>query len=433
MSDASKPPANPYKRQVAVADLRKGMYVCELDRPWLDSPFLLQGFPIRTDRELEVLRQLCTFVYVDTQRSAWIPPDLPPVSERPPTPRLKIQETPAVLKPPPTEPDRFREDMERAGQVRQFAHDYVLRTLEDVRLGRSIDTKQAREMVTTLANQVVEAPSAMVWMTQLKQRDEYTSQHSVNVCILSLTFGRFLGLEQSVLNTLGLGALLHDVGKLKVPLEILNKPGALRRDEFQIMMSHPEQGHALLARSEDVPAAALDVVLHHHERSDGRGYPHRLTHEQIPFLTKVVSIVDIYDAISSDRIYHDRLSAQEALNRVYRSHGLDRELVESFIRCIGIYPIGALVELTNGQVAVVVGLNEHQRLRPVVMLLREADHTTPTQRRLINLASDVWRATPEAPAIRQVLLPGDIKIDLRALIREQAGMVPGAQTAEHRA
>ena len=432
MTDANTPTPEAHKRKVVVDDLRKGMYVCELDRPWLETPFLLQGFPIRTDHELETLRRLCSFVFVDTERSAFVPPDPAPVSRPPSVARVEVREIPAALKPPSTEPDRFRRDMARAARARKLAHDYVIRTLEDVRLGRGVDTREARKMVAELASQVVEAPSAMVWMTQLKQRDEYTSQHSVNVCILALTFGRYLGLDSPLLSTLGLGALLHDVGKLRVPLEILNKPGALTADEFQVMMSHPVEGHALLVQTNDVPQEALDVVLLHHERGDGRGYPHRLTHEQIPFLTKVVSIVDIYDAITSDRVYHDGLQAQEALSRLYQmaSHGLDRDLVEAFIRCIGSYPIGAVVELTNGQVAVVVGLNEHQKLRPVVMLLRESDHVTPTRRRLINLASEAWRNTPDAPAVRHVLQPSDLGLDLRGLIREQSGLDAEPRPAE---
>lgn len=431
MSDTKRPPGEAYKRRIAVDDLRKGMYVCELDRPWLESPFPLQGFPIHTDRELEALRRLCTYVYIDTERSDLT---IPGASDRPmppPAPRPRLQEKPASLKPPPGEPKAFREALSRAAQVRESTHDYVRRTLEDVRLGHSINTREARRVVTALVSQVVEAPSAMVWMTQLKRRDQYTSIHSVNVCILSLTFGRFLGLEGDLLNTLGLGSLLHDVGKLRVPLEILNKPGPLTTEEFQLMMTHPVVGHGLLRDSDDIPPAALDVVLHHHERSDGRGYPDGLRDQEIPFLTKLVSIVDIYDAISSDRAYHDGLSPQEALSRLYdmSGHGLDRELVEAFIRCIGIYPIGSLVELTTGQVAVVVGLNEKQKLRPLVMLVREADHVTPAEPRLINLASDVWQNVPDAPTVRRVLTPGSLNLDLRAMIHEQ--VKEGRAAARH--
>lgn len=415
-------------------DLRKGMYVCELDRPWLDSPFLTQGFPLRTDRELQTLRELCTYVYVNPERSTvsfrghrTAPPA--PVPE--PVLRLK----PGNLHPPPTDPKTFSEQVVRASRVRHEAHDYILQTLEDVRLGHSINTREARRMVSALANQVVETPSAMIWMTHLKQRDLYTSTHSVNVCILSLTFGRFLGLDKVKLNHVGLGALLHDIGKLRVPLEILNKPSALTHEEFEIMKSHPASGYALVSHDGEIPWPSLDIVLHHHERRDGGGYPDRLTGEQIPFLTRLVSIVDIYDAISSDRAYHDGLSPQETLSRLYDmgGHGLDQKLVETFIRCIGIYPIGTLVELTNGQVALVVGLNENQKLRPVVMLLREADHVTPTERRLINLASEVWHDIPDAPMVRHVLPPGSLNLDLSALIRDYLDQQPDtARSAEAR-
>lgn len=412
-----------------------GMYVCELDRPWLETPFLLQGFPLRTDRELETLRQLCRYVYVDTERSE--PGSIPLRHETSiPLPASKtkvaIRETPANLAPPPTEPARFQDHLKKAARVRHKTHDYLRRTLEHVRLGEMVDTAEAQQLISELVEQVVEAPSAMVWMTQLRNRDEYTSIHSVNVCILALSFGRYLGLDKEMLNTVGMGALLHDIGKLCVPLEVLNKPGALTHEEFEIMKSHPAAGHTLLCEDPNVPVGSLEAVLYHHERGDGRGYPRGLSAEQIPFTARLVSIVDIYDAMCSDRVYHDGLPPQEALSRIYRLGGpaLDRELVEAFIRCIGVYPIGALVELTTGEVAVIVGLNERQKLRPVVQLLLEADQRTPSERRLINLGSSAWRGHKDAPAVQRILEPGALGIDLTALILEQTEQPPSATKPE---
>ncbi|MFN2348503.1 MAG: HD-GYP domain-containing protein [Thioalkalivibrio sp.] len=407
--------------RMLVDDLKKGMYVCQLDRPWLDSPFLLQGFPIHSDRELEVLRQLCVYVFIDPERGHGAQARTPSKPSPSSLPKLEVRESPALLTPPPTEPARFRQQMGRAARVRDRSHDYVRRTMEKVQLGHGVDTDEAREMVSALVEQVVEGPSAMVWMTQLRKRDAYTSIHSVNVCILALTFGRYMGLDTSLLNTLGLGALLHDIGKLRVPLEILNKPGALSPKEFELMKTHPVEGHRLLLEDPNVPPAALDAVLHHHERNDGRGYPDGLGEGQIPVMTQMVSIVDIYDALCSHRAYHDGISAQEALSRLYNmaGTGLDRELIQAFIRCVGIYPIGAVVELTTGQVAVIVGLNENQKLRPVVMLLREADQHTPCARQLMNLGSDVWRQHKDAPAVRRMLDPDELHLDMAGLIREQ--------------
>jgi len=419
--DSNDPRESTRMLRVLTDDLQKGMYVCQLDRPWLDSPFLLQGFPIRTDRELEALRQLCVYVFIDPERGKAAPVRTAPQSNPSPLPKPEIHESPALLTPPPTEPARFRQQLDRAARVRDRSHDYVRRTMEKVQLGHGVDTDEAREMVSDLVEQVVEAPSAMVWMTQLRRRDAYTSIHSVNVCILALTFGRYMGLDTAPLNTLGLGALLHDIGKLRVPLDVLNKPGALSPEEFELMKTHPVEGHRLLLDDPNIPPAALDAVLHHHERNDGRGYPDGLGEGQIPVMTQMVSIVDIYDALCSHRSYHDGISPQEALSRLYdmAGTGLDRELVQAFIRCVGIYPIGALVELTTGQVAVIVGLNENQKLRPVVMLLLEADQHTPCARQLMNLGSDVWRQHKDVPAVRRMLDPDELHLDMAGLIREQ--------------
>lgn len=417
------------KIKVYTTEIEKGMFVCELDRPWLGTPFLFQGFLIRTGTEIRQLQAHCHYVYVDSENSTFDPRSLLKIRmagdamegrrlRPPPRPKPAAQREDASLE---ASYRRFRRHLRRARRVHLKTRRYIDQTLEDVRLGRSVDTEKARELVGELAQQVVESPDALLWLTHLKRRDEYTATHCINVCVLALSFGRFLGLEGKALFPLGLGALLHDLGKMRVPDDVLNKPGRLTEEEFQTMRAHPELGHALLQNSADMPAESLDIVLHHHERLDGRGYPDGLYDPHINRLTKIVSIVDVYDAITSDRAYHDGMSPASALKNMYNwaPNNFDLQLVEGFIRCIGIYPIGSVVQLTTQEVGVIVASNAGHRLRPMILLVLDQDLKPYSQRRLINLASPVWDRDKDRPHIEKVLEPGAFGIDTRPIIEEE--------------
>ena len=211
---------------------------------------------------------------------------------------------------------------------------YIDTALEDVRLGRAVDTQHARMLVAELVDNIVRSPNAVMWLTYLKKRDEYTPIHCVNVCILSISFGRCLALSKVDLTELGLGALLHDLGKMKVPLEILNKPSRLTPEEFELMRQHPTDGYNLARQDDDMPLASLDIIKHHHERKNGQGYPDHFLEFNIPLLTQIAALVDVYDAITSDRCYHDGISPYDALNDIYHwtKNDFNLQLVEEIGR-----------------------------------------------------------------------------------------------------
>ncbi|MCG5525631.1 HD-GYP domain-containing protein [Ectothiorhodospira haloalkaliphila] len=407
------------KQELAATSVRKGMYVCELDRPWQGTPFPLQGFWVETDEQIRYLKENCTIVAVDRDKT--------PDELLQPTPGTRRRTRSAIDRvrkvecdaPPPEALAEIGAQMDRARSVWRDAQHYITEVLEDARLGRSVNTGQVRRVVSHLAEQVVESPNALLWLTHLRERDRYTSLHSINVCILSLSFGRFLGMGRDELEVLGLGALLHDIGKLRVPLEILNCPRRLTAEEFEQMKAHPVLGYALLKRNKDLPEQALQTALCHHERINGAGYPNGHKGDAIPPHARLVAVVDVYDAISSKRVYHDGMTPQDALNIIFRMRGeeLDTELVEAFIRCVGIYPVGSLVELTSGEVGVVVGFNARHRLRPTVMLLLDAEHSPMHTPSLLNLASTAWEAGSSAPAIRSVLEPGSHGIDPHQVVQ----------------
>lgn len=409
------------KTKINVHDLEQGMYVSELDRPWLESPFLFQGFLIDSDELLAQLKQTCEFVYIDIEESiADIRPHLQTLSNSGSSP----DKTDTFKEHKPESKD---EQVDFYGQLRQAkiiydkTRSYIDTALDDVRLGGSVDTKQAKILVGEMAENIARSPNAMVWLTHLKNRDEYTAIHCMNVCILALSFGRYVGLERHELELLGLGALLHDIGKMYVPDEVLNKPGKLTRDEFEIIKRHPVDGHRLLVSKDDMPQVSLDIVLHHHERTDGTGYPAGLTDAQIHKLVKMASIVDVYDAITSDRCYHDGMSPYEGLKNMYNwiEGNFDPESMQQFIKCLGIYPIGSIVELNQGQIGVVVGINEETKLKPVILQVMDKDKQALKMRKLINLASPKWEASGQIMRVERILPATEYDIDIKTIIEQE--------------
>ncbi len=415
--------------KIEVERLRIGMYVAELDRPWLESPFLFQGFPIRNDDELQQLRECCEFVYIDTEQSIeWQPSG---VSPSPVVPARQVRfSTQGVNRKTPRakveykDKERFTQALPEAIMLHSAAKDYIGSVLEDVRLGKSIDTGNARELADRLAENIVKNENAMVWLTQLKNRDEYTSMHSINVCVLSLLFGRFLGLGEEELCHLGLGALLHDVGKMRVPNEILNKPGTLDSGEREIMNRHPELGHAILKGHDDLHPAVLEIALSHHERYDGSGYPRGLKGKVLNQYALIVSIIDFYDAVTSDRAYHIGISPHEALNMMYAeaAKSFPKQLVESFIQCLGIYPIGSLVELESGEVGVVMTVNRQHRLNPILTVVLDGNKQPLPQSKMMNLELLSRNATPKR--IKTILESNAYGIDVRQLILQSNMTAP---------
>ena len=397
--------------------LRKGLYVAELDRPWLESPFLFQGFPINSDEDLQQLREVCRYVYVDPERS-----DAEAIKKLPA--RTSVTVTQAAAERPGPKLDNavrdYREGLVAAHQLREETHGFIQQAMEDARLGHSIDTPSARRLVSALTHKVVHNANALMWLTQLKNQDEYTSIHSLNVSILSIAFGHFLGMEEEQLAVLGLGALLHDLGKMRIDPDILNKPARLTTAEFEQMKQHPQLGYELLRRDDSLPPEVLQIALSHHERNNGSGYTTGTQGAGIPYFVKLASIVDVYDAISSDRCYHRGVSPQETLGIIYKMapNEFDTEIVQSFIQCIGVYPIGSVVELTTGEVGVLVGNNPAQKLKPQVLLVTDGNKLPRPVHTLVNLASRSWEGLIDAPKVARILEAGSYGIDPVRVLRE---------------
>lgn len=406
------------KIKVKVADLRLGMYVADLDRPWLESPFLFQGFILKDEEDLQKVCETCEYVFVDPEKG-----DAPPrENSQPGTAGIKSNIIQWKARPSRKVTVSFHREINRAREAYIDARGQIDTMFTDVRMGRNISISDAKAVVSNMVDSIVRNPDAMQWLTNLRNRDEYTAIHSLNVCIFALTFGRHLGFNNEELNELGVGAILHDIGKMTVPLEILNKEGKLDPEEMKIMKAHAQKGYEILLQSKDqLPETALLVAYSHHERKNGGGYPRQLSGEEIHLFARVVSIVDVYDAITSDRAYHHGMNTMDALKHVFESRleQFDTELVEQFIKCIGIYPIGSIVELNTGEVGIVISVSQGRRLTPIIMLVRDYAGKPMVPPRTIDLDKFKAGSVDNPLEVRRVLEPGVSKIDIREFVKQE--------------
>jgi len=395
---------SPTLTKIDVNDLKVGMYVSKLDKPWLESTFLFQGFELKNKADINAVKEQCKFVFIDELKQK---KTLKSEPRRLKYPKEWLKST------PPNKGSSFEKEAENASYVYQETSNIVKNFMDDIRLGGHINVAIAKKAVAECVNSILQSPDAMLWMTQLKQRDLYTSQHSMNVAILAIALGRHLNLSVTDLNNVGLCGMMHDMGKMLIPLEILNKPGRLSPEELKIMQSHAELGRRLLMSSSGIYAGAIDVAYSHHECLGGTGYPRKLTAEQTTPFTKMVTIVDMYDAITSDRIYQNGRTHLEAINVMTKLCGthLDSGLTYKFIECLGIYPPGSVVEMTNGEIAVVAEVNHKRKIKPKIILLLD-ENKQPRPERIIDLSKMDLDASGQIYGIRKIVRADEYGIDL---------------------
>ncbi|MBI3545657.1 MAG: HD-GYP domain-containing protein [Gammaproteobacteria bacterium] len=414
------------KTKIDTQHLKIGMYVSELDRPWLGTPFMFQGFEITTDEELKTLQQYCRHVYIIAPESSGALPTRP-TSGEPIKPKLNVEALPKSValeqqmlkinnhpgaRSVYVDQTTLEEETQLIESTFTDTQELVKEMMWEAKFGRSLNVPGARKLVTKMVESALRNPDALTCFTQLKQKDEYTAQHCLRVSILSLVFGRQLGLADEELEHLGLGALLLDLGKMKIPSEILNKPAPLLPDEMNLARQHVPWGIEIMEKTHPLPAKVLEIVRRHHERYDGSGYLDKLQGDSIGLLGMIAGMVDYYDAITSDRVYREGISAHVALKKMYEARGTQfhPELVEKFIQCLGIYPIGSVVELNTGEIGVVVALNRSHRLRPRVVLVLRADKTPYPHMPAVSLAGRKT-ANGRPCEVERVLEPAECGID----------------------
>lgn len=376
-------------KKVPLEELQPGMHIERFDGGWLDHPFIFNRKRVKSQREIERLKDWgITHVYIEDGQNPLSAPT--GVEIETPSPPVAFEH---IITPQAARIDRelrhipIRHEIVRAEKVRQRASLAAKNILATVQAGKKIQTREAVAAVGELDNSICHNKDALFLLMRLRKKDEYTFDHSVSVGVLLLAFCRAMGFDQETTRAIGLGGLLHDIGKMAVPLAILNKPSALNEAEFKKIQQHVIHCKEILATTHNLPLPAAQIAMEHHERFDGTGYPHGLAADAISQGGQMAAIADVFDALTSDRCYRNGIDQIEVLRKLYgwsRSH-FNEGLVHRFIRCIGVYPAGTLVQLESGMLGVVVESTDNL-LRPVVRLIYDTRHDWAIREKDIDLS-----------------------------------------------
>ena len=356
-------------------ELRIGMFVCELDRPWIETPFLFEGFEIKSQADLEEVQRHCHYVYVDFSRTQMMPVDM-------------NVSPPGSLWPARSGPS-FASELRTAQTAQKQTSNLVRSFVDDVKFGTSPDVQLAKDSEAGFVKSILRNPDAMIFMTQMRAKDEGIGQHAFNTCIYSIVLGRLCGFKPADLQNLGTCGLLHDVGKIEIPESLLNKVDPLTEREMAIIRQHTVRGRDILMSGRKIYSGTVDVAYGHHEFLDGSGYPRGLIGDQLNLNCRIVAITEKYDALMAIRPYRPARSHLDSiglLNRMAKRNQLDENLVSLFVNYLGIYPPGSLIKLNTNDLAIVLHVNQQSRLKPNVMIIRDAEMRPVTQ--FVNLAEN---------------------------------------------
>jgi HD-GYP domain-containing protein (c-di-GMP phosphodiesterase class II) len=398
-------------KKIATDRLEIGMYVSELDRPWTETNFLLQGLLLETADDIGQIQEQCTYVYIDSD-------DETPINHRESstrrefgtktiTPRDGIDE---ILRDIPHDcryPNTLAVEYEVVNAIQAYnkAAAVFHSIWGRVREHRPFHVNEFNPVIQNIVSSVIRNPDAFMLLRTVCDDRDYNCRHAINSCALAATFARHLGFYPEEISNVATGAFLLDIGKARLPEELLNKRGPLTQNELELLRCHTEFGVDVLAAVGDVPRSAIEMVHLHHERDNGKGYPASLDGNQIPVYARLAALVDCFDAITIERPYKKPLAACDALKIIQEANGIDFQIqfIEEFVGCLGIYPTGSVVELSNGTIATVIGQNPDNRERPQVMLLQAEETALKDNRIIIDLGQQIASPQRSPVDIRKVL------------------------------
>ncbi|MBI5315312.1 MAG: DUF3391 domain-containing protein [Nitrospirae bacterium] len=405
------------RKRISIDQLKIGMTVEKLDRSWLSTPFLRHRFRITSSDQIQQL-YASGVQQLEVEADGADPGSGPPVSAMPVEAQPSQPVTQSLEPEPSTIP--FTEELPAARQAYKAAKLVIQQAMEDVRMGRALNMEAVSEVVGNMADSILRNHDALASLTRLKNFDEYTFYHSVNTSALALSVGKHLGYERTPLLQLGTGMLLHDIGKTQIPVELLNKPGRYDAGEFEIMKQHVLRGAEILSNTTGLTDMFLKPTLEHHERVDGTGYPHHRSKIDLSQFGLIAAIVDIYDAVTSDRCYHKGKTPHDTLQFLYQlgAQGhVDGTLVQQFVQVVGVYPVGSCVLLNTGERAIVKQFNHQAPLRPLVVLITDEAGCHRSIPLDLDLAAQRRKPTQ---TIESILDPATLGIDPHGYLDKEA-------------
>lgn len=368
-------------KRIDIHHVTLGMFLHELCGSWLEHPFWRTRFLLTQAKDLERLRATSIRdVWIDVRRGLDVPVQTPCLQFDP-----QDEQDHSVVPHPIAQASApevsTSTELRRASQICSQARDVLQSMFSNARLGKTLDISTAGQLVDEMTMSVKRNPQALISLARIKTADNYTYLHSMAVCALMIALARRMGLDDHTVRKAGMAGLLHDMGKCRIPLEVLNKPGMLDEQEWKIMRAHSGYGYQIL-QPLGLDEEVLDACLHHHEKVDGTGYPDGLKGDSIGLLARMTAVCDVYDAVTSDRPYKQGWPPSIALQRMaqWSPKHFDVRIFEQFVQTVGIYPLGSLLRLQSQRLAVVIEASSGSLLTPRVKAfycLRQKVRITP--------------------------------------------------------